>query len=68
MRSSGGRTARETEVRETEFEDLLVDEIIRRLREDLAEVPSAAPTEEIAISVFLRILSPEVRRFVATTA
>ena len=59
------RTARETEVRETEYEDLPIDEIIRRLREDLAEAPGAAPTEEMAIAVFLRRLSPEVRRFVA---
>ena len=59
------RTARETEVRETEYEDLPIDEIIRRLREDVAEVPGAAPTEEMAIAIFLRRLSPEVRRFVA---
>ena len=38
------RTARETGVRETEFEDLPIDEIIRRLRENLAEVLGAAPT------------------------
>jgi len=59
------RTARETEVRETEYEDLPIKEIIRQLREDLAEVPGAALTEEMAIAVFLRRLSPEVRRFVA---
>ena len=45
------RRARENEVRDAGFEDFPVDEIIRRLRDDLAEVPKAATMEDFKISL-----------------
>ena len=59
------RRARETEVREVGHENLPVDEIIRKLRDNLSKVPDAAPTKDFRISLILRRLSPGLRRFVA---